>query len=140
MKRFYRLLLAWLLAFALPLQGYAATHMLLCSAGVGAGAHHTAAAGSATSAQHAPPCHGDAAQASAEPASQHDAGKHDPTKHDTAKPGSCAACIAAAPMAAGGLLPLAVDGPVTTAIPFRTRRLPSVDPSLPDRPPRFNAA
>ena len=108
---------------ALPLQGYAGAHMLMCSADTGAHARHAAA----------PPCHG-GAQAGLHGADTHLA------KHDGAKAGSCAACSLLAPMAIGLPLPPDLDGPVSTAIPFHARRLPSVAPALPDRPPRPVAA
>jgi len=114
---------------ALPLQGYAGTHMLMCSADAGAPAPR------------ALPCHGDSAQPAhhAVPRSDHRADHH-ADRHDAAKPGSCAACSLLAPMATAAVAPLALDGPASTAIPFRAPRLPSVDPVLPDRPPCADAA
>ena len=120
---------------ALPLQGYAGTHMLMCAQDIGPHAH----AVPAHAAPRALPCHGDIDMAMHDMAS-HDGGhgvdKHGITKHDGAKSGSCAACSLLAPMAMGFVPPPDLDGPVSIAIPFHARRLPSVAPALPDRPPR----
>jgi hypothetical protein len=125
-KRLHRLLLAWVLMLALPLQGYAGTHMLMCSAGTAV--HAPAPA-------RVPPCHAHAAMTHADAAAPLAAHHADAGRHDAAKHG-CAACSFVAAMAPGALPPLVLHESVSTVIPFRSPSLPSADPSLPDRPPR----
>jgi hypothetical protein len=116
-----RSLFVWLLLLALPVQGVAAASRMV---------PHVAARG-AVGAAHAAPavqhCHG---AAPAAPAAKV-AGDHRPDKHH----GACAdCCIAAAPVPAP-LVPPAC-APPSVAIPFRAGHVPSVDLSLPERPPR----
>jgi hypothetical protein len=130
-KRLHRLLLIWLLMLALPLQGYAGTHMLMCSPGAGPHIMTTAAAPALT-----PPCHAHAGPAHTADAAHAAAGHHDTGKHGATGHGACAACAFVAAMAPGALPRLAVHTPASTAIAFRSPSLPTADPSLPDRPPR----
>jgi len=113
-----RTLFVWLLLLALPFQGVAAGRMLP-SAGM---PQTTAAAPAANPAQH---CH-DMHQAAT--------GDH-PDKLQNKHHGACAdCCIAVAPMPAQAVPPACA--PPAWAIPFRAGYVPSVDPVLPERPPR----
>jgi hypothetical protein len=126
-----RLLLAWLLILALPLQGHAGTHALMCAAGVDVHPHGAQARA----------CHRHAApDARVAQAHQHtDGHKYTDTHKHAAKAGSCPACSLAAALATAPP-PLVFERPVSGAIPFCRPYLPSVDPALPDRPPRVAAA
>lgn len=118
MNTVLRSLFVWLLLLALPVQGVAAARMLPHVAAPAA----MAAAHAAPAAQH---CH-DAA-----PAADAAAGEHHPDKRH----GACAdCCIAAAPVPAPFVPPACA--PPSVAIPFRAGHVPSVDPALPERPPR----
>jgi hypothetical protein len=88
-----------------------------------------------------PPCHQQVAQASMDGMHheqvKHAQVKHDHVdKHDKSKCGACAACCVGAAMAAGLPLKLPLAPPQFVSIPFRAGHLPSVDPVLPERPPR----
>lgn len=68
----------------------------------------------------------------------HDDGDHDHPHgdHEHGRCSACAACCAGvAPAPAIALAPGA-GGPAYVAVPFRPGHLPSVDPVLPERPPR----
>ena len=122
MNTVLRSLFVWLLLLALPIQGVAAAARML---------PHVAA----TAAAHAVPavhhCHDLAPAADAAKA----AGDHHPDKHH----GACAdCCIAAAPVPAPFVPPACA--PPSVAIPFRAGHVPSVDLSLPERPPRHLVA
>ena len=132
MKTVLRSLFVWLLLLALPFQGVAAAHMLPAVGGIGIGM---------TPAMHAAPamhpCH--ETQPAAVPAKPAEhastAGKDGGGKHHSA----CAdCCIAVAPVPARIVPP--AFAPPSIAIPFYAGHVPSVDPSLPERPPRFPAA
>lgn len=130
-----RLLLAWLIMAALPLQGFAAASMLLCS-----GAHPMKVAqGSPRAAQHA-----DAASAGHDHAKHSHAVEAEPAQAaDSAKPlpdashkcGACASCCHS--LAIAGFVgwpdfaPLPQAG---SAEPFVLIDTPF--PQLPDKPPR----
>jgi hypothetical protein len=117
-----RTLFVWLLLLVLPFQGVAAARML---PSVGA-AQSTASAPAASVAKS---CH-----AMHMAASGHHQGEHR-DKHQDKHNSACAGCcIAAAPLPAP-LLPPALS-PSSWAIPFRAGHVPSVDPVLPERPPR----
>jgi hypothetical protein len=117
-----RTLFVWLLLLALPLQGVAAARMLP-SAGL---PQTTVSAPAATPAQR---CH-DMHHA---PTGDH-AGKARVKHH-----GACAdCCIVVAPVPAP-LVPPAF-APPSWAIPFYAGHVPSVDPVLPERPPRLLVA
>ena len=130
MKTVLRSLFVWLLLLALPFQGVAAARML---PSMGAG-NLTAPAHAAPSAH---PCHGMPPAATATHAVGTDAGSggHADGKHH----GTCAGCcIAVAPLPARIVPP--AFAPPSVAIPFHAGHVPSVDPALPERPPRLSAA
>ena len=116
MNTVLRSLFVWLLLLALPVQGVAVAARMLPSAAA------------TTAAQH---CH-DMAPAT-DGAKAADA--HHPDKHH----GACAdCCIAAAPVPATVVPPACA--PPSVAIPFRAGHVASVDPALPERPPRLLSA
>lgn len=130
-KRLSSLLLPllWLLLLALPLVSQAAAAALPC--------HHVQAqsigvrmAGmddDAHQAGHAPDC------------ALHGHGDHHASSHDHGRCGHCTNCAACcAGVALAPALPTAppAAGAAYVAIPFRAGHVPSVDPSLPERPPR----
>ena len=118
MNTVLRSLFVWLLLLALPVQGVAAARML----------PSVAASAATPSAHH---CHDTAPAADAAKA----ADAHHPDKHH----GACAdCCIAAAPVPAAVIPPACA--PPSVAIPFRAGHVPSVDPALPERPPRLFVA
>jgi len=128
-KTLVRSLFVWLLLLALPYQGVAAARMLPTVSGM-------AMAPAAHAAPAAHPCHAmqpDAAAAlPAAPAGEdhHPGGKGH---------GACAdCCIAVAPIPTRIVPPACA--PPSVAIPFRAGHVPSVDPALPERPPRLLAA
>jgi hypothetical protein len=134
-KRFNRLLLAWLLLLALPLQGFAGARMPLCNAG---GAPTQAAPAHAASHDHAAMLRAQAAGHHAVHAGAHDGAGPDqasPGKHG-AKTGACASCCIGAALAPALPVPPVPERPVSVPIPFFAGHLPSVDPVLPDRPPQ----
>jgi hypothetical protein len=117
-----RSLFVWLLLLALPVQGVAAAARMLPHATV------TTATHAAPAAQH---CHDMAPVA--------DAGKSGDAHHPDKHHGACAdCCIAAAPVPATVVPPACA--PPSVAIPFRAGHVPSVDLSLPERPPRLIVA
>lgn len=133
----HHILLCWLLALALPLQGYAATHMLSCATVLDASAYEVPTAAAMPDCHRHAGMHGGSAHGkpiqmakTAKTAGGHAAG------HGDGKSSSCAACAVVTPMSPAALPLLGLDDPISTAIPFRTRSLPSVHPSLPERPPR----
>ena len=130
MKTVLRSLFVWLLLLALPFQGMAAARML---PSVGAVGMRTAV----HAAPSAHPCHEmQPAAAAARPAAHaSDAGKDGGGRHH----GFCAdCCIAVAPIPVRIVPP--AFAPPSIAIPFHAGYVPSVDPSLPERPPRLFAA
>ncbi|NIA52786.1 hypothetical protein HAV22_03855 [Massilia sp. TW-1] len=119
MNTVLRSLFVWLLLLALPVQGVAAAARMLPS---------VAAPAAMAAAHH---CHDTAPAADAAKA----ADAHHPDKHH----GACAdCCIAAAPVPATVVAPACA--PPSVAIPFRAGHVPSVDPALPERPPRLFVA
>lgn len=136
MKTVLRSLFVWLLLLALPFQGVAAARMLP-SAGAAAGAM----AAPVHAAPSAHPCHGMPPAAMATPAGGTDAGAdvHAGGHADGKHHGTCAdCCIAVAPIPARIVPP--AFAPPSIAIPFHAGHVPSVDPTLPERPPRLAAA
>lgn len=128
MKTVLRSLFVWLLLLALPFQGVAAARML-----------PSVSAGNATALVHAAPamhpCHEMQPASAVKPVAAADAGKGTAGKQH----GSCAdCCIAVAPLPARIVPP--AFAPPSIAIPFHAGHVPSVDPALPERPPRFLAA
>jgi len=120
MKTVMRALIVWLLLLALPFQGLAAARML-----------PSVSAPAAQSAPHAAPvmkhCH-DTATATV------DNGDHRHKQRSVC--GDCCIVVALVPVP---LVP-PVFPPPSIAIPFRAGHLASVDPPLPERPPRRLAA
>lgn len=120
MKTVMRALIVWLLLLALPFQGLAAARML-----------PSVSAPAAQSTAHAAPvvkhCHDMAAAKATDGDHRH--------KHRSVC-GDCCIVVALVPVP---LVPLAFPPP-SIAIPFRAGHLASVDPSLPERPPRRLAA
>ena len=119
MKLIHRFLLVWLLLLALPFQGIASASMLARMPSVQMSLPATA---------HNGHCAG-MAQQDAQPT------KH-AGNHVGAKTGACGDCCAGATMAPAALPALALAPPHFISIPFRAGHVPSVDPALPDRPPR----
>lgn len=119
MKTVMRSLIVWLLLLALPFQGLAAARML--SASVAAVTHTTAVVKS---------CHDMAAGHASKAAGVEHQDKHRSVCADC--------CIVVAPVPAP-LVPPAF-APPSIAIPFHAVHLASVDPTLPERPPRHLAA
>jgi hypothetical protein len=131
--------LLWLMLLALPLVSQAAAAALPC--------HHVQAqavavrmAGMDGAAHGAPVVMHDQAGRTQDCAlrghGEHRAGNHD---HDHGRCGHCASCGACcAGVALAPALPTAPPGAgaAFVAIPFRAGHVPSVDPSLPERPPR----
>jgi hypothetical protein len=117
-----RSLFVWLLLLALPVQGMAAATRML---------PHVAAPAATAAAHTAHHCHDVAVSADADQA----ADAHHPDKHH----GACAdCCIVVAPLPAP-LVPPAC-APPSVAIPFHAGHAASVDPALPERPPRLFVA
>lgn len=147
MKSLVHVILAWLLLLALPIQGVAAAGMLPCAPAVAAQMAHAPADASAATAGHdhaavmAKAASADAhcttqqqQQQPDTPSGCHDAG-------DRHGKGSCASCCIGCAMAPAALpLPLALASPDSISIPFRAGHVPSVDPTLLERPPRARFA
>ena len=121
MKFIHRSLLVWLLLLALPLQGFAAVGMMARAATPMTKAMEA----------HGGHCAGHALQAG----QQHDAPPQQ-DGHHAGKGGACADCCAGATMAPAVLPALVLAPPHFISIPFRAGHVPSVDPALPERPPR----
>jgi hypothetical protein len=113
MKTVMRALIVWLLLLALPCQGLGAARMLP-SVTAPAVAHTTAVVKS---------CHDTAATKATDSDHQH--------KHRSVC-GDCCIVVALVPVP---LVPPAF-APPSIAIPFHAGHLASVDPALPERPPR----
>ena len=118
-----RSLFVWLLLLALPFQGAAAARML---PSVSAPAV-TAAAQAAPAARH---CHDMPAVHAAKAAADHHQDKHR---------GACPGCCIVVALVSTPLVPPAF-APPSVASPFRAAWVASVDPTLPERPPRRLAA
>jgi hypothetical protein len=104
------------LLLTLPFQGFAAATMLPCAPAM--------------------PAHDHAAMMHHGADMRHDPG----TLHHEAKCGNCAACCPGAAMApASPLNPPLAPAPLAFT-PFAPGHLQSVDPSLPERPPRTSRA
>jgi len=134
-KTVLRSLFVWLLLLALPFQGVAAARML---PSLGAGKVNVTVAVRAAPAMH--PCHEMGPAAAVKHVAAANAGTRTADKHTAGKHhGSCAdCCIAVAPIPARIVPP--AFAPPSIAIPFDAGHVPSVDPALPERPPRFLAA
>lgn len=68
----------------------------------------------------------------------HGGGRHH--GHDHSHCTNCPACCAAVALAPAPLSAPPAAGPAFVAIPFRAGHVPSVDPALPERPPRQHLA
>ena len=144
MNTVFRSFLVWLLLLALPFQGVASARMLPCAptpavqaapAPMGMAGHdHAAMLRAAASADiHC------AGAATAQPGDCHDGHDSQDGAGHGGK-GSCASCCVGAAMAPALSLRLALARPDFIAIPFRAGHVPTVDPVLPERPPRTIAA
>lgn len=123
MKIVVHTILVWLLLLAVPFQGIAAAGMLACAPATPAPVAIEMASVKGHCAMHA----------AAKPAAD---GKQQGHKTAHGK-SSCTSCCAGAAMAPAVLpSPVAPAGPDFVSIPFRAGHVPSVDPSLPERPPR----
>jgi hypothetical protein len=118
----FRSLILWLALLAVPFQGFAAAAMLPCAPP----AHAHGAAGHGHPALHQHAAHDADADADAAAGHGHHAG---------AKCGTCAACCVGAAIAPPSLPAVASIAPQSLSIPFDIGYLPSVHPTLPDRPP-----
>lgn len=125
MKFIHRSLLVWLLLLALPFQGIASAGMLARLPAVSMSMHAQADAPAPMAAKamatHDGHCAGHTQQRDG---------------HHGGKAGSCADCCAGAAMAPAVLPALVLAPPHFISIPFRAGHVPSVDPALPERPPR----
>lgn len=149
MKRWVRCFAVWLLVLALPVQGFAASTMLLCGAG-----HHGAAQGAEGGHAHASHMHmaaRDVAQASASPA--HDHAEQAPASHDRSAlsplsskhakgVGKCSACAACCTVAFLPSTVIAFDAPALGRAPAAVELITHVGffTDGPDRPPRLSLA
>ncbi len=131
------------MVLALPFQGVAAAGMLSCMpvtaplAAPAAGAHDHAAMLHALAAARHDGHDGHRNASTAQAGSHHGDGHAIHDGHDGRHGnGSCASCCIGAAMAPGTPPRLALARPEFVSIPFRPGYLPSVDPSLPERPPR----
>jgi hypothetical protein len=139
-KLIHRSLLVWLLLLALPFQGFAAASMLARGPSMSMSMHaqadsHAAAPMAVAMEAHGGHCAVHAWQAGQQHAvHQHDAPQQN--GHHGGKAGACADCCAGAAMAPAVLPTLVLAPPHFISIPFRAGHMPSVDPALPERPPR----
>lgn len=156
MKSLAHVFLAWLLLLALPFQGVAAAGMLPCAppaavhavdvhvvdvhavaAPLAGHGHAVAMAGADNADAH---CAMQATSKAASDAASYGAPDcHDGNAHHGK--GSCASCCVGAAMAPATLpTPLALATPDSSSIPFHAGHVPSVDPTLLERPPRARRA
>jgi hypothetical protein len=115
MKTVLRSLIVWLLLLALPFQGLAAARML-----------PSARAPTPHAAPLVKPCHD-------MPAAH--AAKATPGEHQDKHRSVCSDCCIVVALVPAPLVPPAF-APPSSAIPFHAGHLASVDPALPERPPR----
>lgn len=134
MNTIFRTLFVCFMLLALPFQGYASAGMLPRVASEAPPVAHAMAG--------LPPCHQAAMahQAAAQPSLEHaqdHAGKPDSSQPDSGKHGAkCASCCIGAAMMPFMTPGLPLAPPQFVSIPFSAGDLPSVDPSLPERPPK----
>lgn len=141
MNLIHRFLFVWLLLLALPFQGIASASMLARAPSMALqvpAAAHAAMAGSIDA--HDGHCVGALQAAHQQPIPHQQADSRQdapqPGAHHGGKAGSCADCCAGATMAPAVLPALVLAPPHFISIPFRAGHVPSVDPALPERPPR----
>jgi len=137
-----RFLVVWLLVLALPFQGIASASMLLCAPALPSApvtAHASMQAMDGKPHDHAAMLRAMAAAGQQHAGDQH--GGHDHDGHDHGgKSRTCADCCVGAALAPAMLPVLALAPPQFISIPFRAGHLPSVDPTLLERPPRTTLA
>lgn len=150
MKSIHRFLLVWLLLLALPFQGIASAGMLARAPSMALHVPADAPAAATTADAHDAHCAAmqaqtlewqdlqHASQLNSQQNSRHDGAQ--PAGHHGGKAGSCADCCAGAAMAPAVLPALVLAPPHFISIPFRAGHVPSVDPVLPERPPRTTLA
>ncbi|MBT9501674.1 MAG: hypothetical protein IV092_10550 [Burkholderiaceae bacterium] len=132
MSKFWRIALAWLLAVALPIQGYAATTMLLCGP-----AHHQSSA----THDHAMHEHGDAAMGHDGTGAHGEATEASPTpggdKAQTGKCSVCSSCCNAAAITASVVAPAVVSPDLPEVVPVLIAEERVIIGGL-ERPPRHS--
>ena len=134
MKLIHRTLLVWLLLLALPFQGLASAGMLLCAPAAQPPALTMAMD---MDAHRVPQDHAAMLKAMASQANtSHCATDAQSGDHHGTKSGSCAACCIGAAMAPAALPVLVLAPSRFISIPFHAGHVPSVEPALPERPPR----
>lgn len=140
MNTLRRFLLVWLLVLALPFQGVASASMLLCAPDVPAAPQASMHAMDGMDGK--PHDHAAMLKAMAAADQQHAGDHHGGDQHDghDGKSRTCADCCVGAAMAPAMLPVLALAPPQFISIPFRAGHVPSVDPTLPERPPRTTLA
>jgi hypothetical protein len=131
-KLIHQSLLVWLLLLALPFQGLASAGALPCGTNTPA-AHPPAMAMGMDGTPHD---HAAMLKAMAAQAEEGHCADSQPGEHHGSKAGSCTACCIGAAMAPATLPVLAPTPSHFISIPFRAGHVPSVDPALPERPPR----
>ena len=131
-----RFLIVWLLVLALPFQGLASASMLLCAPTLPSA---PAPAHAAMQAMDGKP-HDHAAMLKAMAAGQHHDGDHRGGHDHGGKSRTCGDCCVGAALAPAMLPVLALAPPQFISIPFRPGHVPSVDPTLLERPPRSTLA
>jgi len=132
-----RFLIVWLLVLALPFQGVASAGMLLCAPALPSAPVAPQAIPHAMDGK--PHDHAAMLKAMAAAEPRHDGHGHDGRSQD-GKSRTCADCCVGAAMAPAMLPVLALAPPQFISIPFRAGHVPSVDPTLPERPPRATLA
>ena len=136
MSKFWRIAFAWLLALALPIQGYAAQTMLLC----GPANHRSSAIAEHTGQghDHAAMAHDDAAAHGSAETSAADADKAPPAELDHA--GKCSVCSSCCSAAAidTSVVTVAVVPPDLPEVPTIKLARDRVMVGGLDRPPRLS--
>ena len=132
-----RFLIVWLLVLALPFQGLASASMLLCAPTLPSAPATAHASMQAMNGK--PHDHAAMLKAMAAAGQQHAGDQHGSHHHD-GKSRACADCCVGAALAPAMLPVLALAPPQFISIPFRPGHVPSVDPTLLERPPRSTLA
>jgi hypothetical protein len=130
-KAILKIVIVWMILLAVPIQGFASATMSLCAQPAAAAQHdhdhESMAEDSDTSNAIAHDAH-------AAPVVQDD--HHPASHHHSGKCSACASCCACAAMVPSFLAVLPVAASSSITVPFDQQILPSVDPSLLERPPR----
>jgi hypothetical protein len=137
MRTLFRSLILWLALLAVPFQGFAAATMLPCAPATNRSAADAHGMQAADGAGHGHAAMHKHAAAAGHAASDSGAGQG---HHASAKCGTCAACCIGAAMAPAPTLAVASIAPQSVSIPFDAGHLPTVHPTLPERPPRSSLA